>query len=158
MPVPNYQGAVASDGEFQLQTLSGEKIFGQEAAVQNIRTRFTVAQINAGATLLAAIPGFKYRMVDATLVAVGGAAATATAVVVNAVQSASTVALVSAAVAALTQSAVVKPNSSNVTVLADGASFVANDANTAITVGKTGGTLATATHIDVILSYVVEAA
>ena len=156
--IPNYVGDVSSTGEFLLTTKSGEEIFGQAAAVQNIRTRFTVAQVNSGATLLAAIPGFKYRLVDATLIAVGGAAQTATAVVINATQSTSSVALITAAVAALTQSAVVKPNSSNVTVLADGASFVANDANTAITVGKTGGTLATATHVDVILSYVVEAA
>jgi hypothetical protein len=45
-----------------------------------------------------------------------------------------------------------------VTVLAAGASFVANDAGSAITIGKTGGTLATATHVDVILNYVIEAA
>jgi hypothetical protein len=36
-------------------------------------------------------------------------------------------------------------------------SFVANDANTAITIIKDGSDLATATHIDVLLSYVVDA-
>jgi hypothetical protein len=43
-------------------------------------------------------------------------------------------------------------------VLADGASFALNDANTAILVSKQtgGGSLGTATHVDVILTYVTE--
>jgi hypothetical protein len=40
--------------------------------------------------------------------------------------------------------------------LADGASLTALDANTAVTIGKTGGTLATATHVDVLLDYTAE--
>lgn len=126
--------------------------------VRNLRQRVTVADVNAGLTLLAAVPGYKYRLVDATLIAIGGNAATATAVTISATQSAGTVVLISAAIAALTRSAVVKPNTANVTVLADGASFVVNDANTGVTIEKTGGSLATATHIDVILSYTLEAA
>jgi hypothetical protein len=43
-------------------------------------------------------------------------------------------------------------------VLAGGASFEACDANTAITVGKTGSSLATATHVDFLIDYVVEPA
>ena len=43
-------------------------------------------------------------------------------------------------------------------LLADGASFSACDANTAITIGKTGSSGTTATGIDVLLSYVIEAA
>lgn len=140
------------------RSLNGDVIWSQVGSVQNLRTRVAVADINAGANLLPALPGYKYRVVDVTLVAIGGSAATATAVTIGATQSASGVALITAAVAALTRSAIVKPNSSNVTVLADGASLVANDANTAITIGKTGGTLATATAVDVILSYVIEAA
>lgn len=123
---------------------------------RTLRTRVTTAQVNAGLTLLAAIAGLKYRLIDVTLIAVGGAAATATAVVILATQAAGSATLVSAAVAALTQSAVVKPNSANVTVLADGASFIQNDVNTGVTIGKTGGTLATATAIDVILTYAIE--
>lgn len=121
-----------------------------------LRQRVTTAQINAGLDLLAAVAGYKYRLIDATLIAVGGAAATATAVIITGVQATSTVSLISAAVAALTQSAVVKPNTASVTVLADGASFVQNDVATKIAIGKTGGTLATATAIDVILTYVLE--
>jgi hypothetical protein len=43
-----------------------------------IRKRFTTAQVNAGATLLPAIPGLKYRLVDAYAIAVGGAMTTNT--------------------------------------------------------------------------------
>lgn len=157
MPLLNFK-ADTVNGLPVNRSLNGDVIWSQVGTVQNLRTRVAVADINAGATLLAALAGFKYRVVDVTLVAIGGSAATATAVTIGATQSASGVALITAAVAALTRSTIVKPNSSNVTVLADGASLVANDANTAITIGKTGGTLATATHVDVILDYVIEAA
>lgn len=126
-------------------------------AVHNIRTRFSAAQVNAGATILAGVASLKYRLVDITLIAIGGSASGATDVRILATQSAGSVVLIAAAVAALTQSTVVKPNSANVTVLADGASFIQNDANTALTIGKTGGSLATATHIDVILTYELKA-
>jgi hypothetical protein len=142
------------------QWLNNNLIVSSTAGAPNmenaLRVRATTAQINAGLTLLPALPGYKYRITDCTLIAVGGAASGATAVVVNATQAAGTVALVSAAVAALTQSAVVKPHTASVTVLADGASFVANDVNTAITIGKTGGSLATSTAVDVILTYAIE--
>jgi hypothetical protein len=46
---------------------------------------------------------------------------------------------------------------SGAAILADGASYAANDASTAITIGKTGATITTATHFDVILSYAIEA-
>jgi hypothetical protein len=128
--------------------------------VLNLRTRATAAQVNAGLELLPALAGYKYRLVDVTMIAIGGNAATATSVDIITTQAASAVRPIVAAVAALTRSAVVKPNSANVAVLADGASFVANDANTAVSVGKqSGGSgLATATHVDVILDYVIEAA
>jgi predicted RecA/RadA family phage recombinase len=121
--------------------------------VQTLRTRVTLAQLNAGLTLLSAVSGYKYRLIDCTLIAIGGAATAATAVRITGVQAASTVALISAAVAALTQSTVVKPNTSNVTVLANGASFEQNDASTAIAIDKTGSAMTTLTHVDVILTY-----
>ena len=90
------------------------------------------------------------------MIAIGGNAATATDIRILATQEGSAVALAIVAVAGLTRSTVNKPNSANNTVLADGASFVANDVNTAITIGKTGGTLSTATHIDVILTFAAD--
>jgi hypothetical protein len=145
------------DGGDALVVASGGIAVG---VLLNKRTRATTAEVNAGLVLLSALPGYKYRIVDCTLIAVGGAAATATSVDLLATSGGSAVRPIVAAVAALTQSAVVKPNSGNVTVLADGASFVAMDANTSISITKqsAGSNLATATAIDCILSYVIEEA
>lgn len=126
--------------------------------VRNARTRFTIAQINAGATLLSAISGYKYRMVACKAISVGGAVGAVTTVDVLGTQSASGVKLVAFAQASLAQSAVLTAGGTGAAVLADGASFVANDANTAITVGKTGDPVTTATHVDVIFDYMIEAA
>lgn len=120
--------------------------------VRNIRTRFTVAQVNAGATILAAVASYKYRLIACKILAVGGAAGAVTTVDILATQS-SGVKLVAYAQASLTQSTVLTDGGSGATVLADGASYVQNDANTAITIGKTGATITTATHFDVNLTY-----
>jgi len=120
-----------------------------------VRRRCTVAEINSGVELLPAIAGRKYSVIDMTMIAYGGAVGTATTVDVLATQAAGSVKLMASAVAALTQSAVLRAGASNADVLADGASYVANDAGTAITVGKTGGAADTATGVDVFVTYVV---
>jgi hypothetical protein len=131
---------------------------GNTGGVQHLRTRVTTANVNAGSTLLPAIPGRSYRLVDLSLIAIGGNAATATGVLVRATQSASTVTLMDAKVAGLTQNTLLRiGTATNGLPLAGGLSFVANDANTAITIIKDGSDLATSTHIDVLLSYVVDA-
>lgn len=123
----------------------------------NLRARFTVAQVNAGATIVVAPgSGYKLRLVDYIIIAVGGAVGAATGIYINATQAAGTVHLAAIATAALTQSAVNRPGASNNVVLADGASFVANDADTAITILKNGSDITTATNIDVILSYAAD--
>lgn len=129
---------------------------GALTGVQHVRRRCTIAEVNAGVTLLAAIPGYKYRMVEASAISVGGAAAAVTTVDILATQSASSVKLVAFAQASLTQNAQLKSGGSGAAILAGGVSYVANDANTAITVGITGSAVTTATHIDVMMSYVVE--
>lgn len=121
-----------------------------------VRTRFTIAQINAGAQLLPALSRGKYRLVTAAMIAVGGAAAVVTTVDLLGTQSGSSVKLLAAAQAQLTQSTYVSAGSTGGAILADGASFVACDRNTALTVGKTGGDVTTATHIDVLVAYVIE--
>lgn len=118
---------------------------------------FSTAQVNAGATILPALAGIKYQIVDMTMIAIGGNAATATAVVINATQAASGVSLLSVAIAALTRSAVVRAGAANATVLTDGASFNPCDVNTAITIAQTGSALATATGIMVIIRYLLTA-
>jgi hypothetical protein len=130
---------------------------GNTGGVQHLRVRTTTANVNAGATLLPAIPGRSYRLVDATMISIGGNAAGATAIRITGTQSASSVQLVSNTVASLTQSTrVLAGVTANSSILADGASFNACDANTAITL-TASGTLTTSTNIDVLLSYVVEA-
>jgi hypothetical protein len=121
------------------------------------RLRATIAEVNAGIELLPALAGYKYRMVNCQAVSVGGAAAAVTTVDILATQS-SAVKLAAFAQAQLTQSTVLRPGITGCAVLANGASFIANDANTAITVGKTGSSVTTATHIDIEFSYVIEAA
>lgn len=121
------------------------------------RFRTSIANVNAGATLLPALPGYAYRVNDMTMIAVGGNVGTTTSIDINATQAAGSVKLLSVAIAALTRSSVVRAGASNASVLADGASFTSCDANTAITIGKTGGTADTATNIDVIIAYSIEA-
>lgn len=129
----------------------------QHGSVYNTRQRFTIAQVNSGATIVPAIAGFKARLIDCAAIAVGGAAGAVTTVDILGTQATSSVKLVAFAQASLTQSTVLRAGASGAAVLADGASFAACDANTAITIGKTGSSVTTATHVDVILSFAVEA-
>lgn len=129
------------------------------------RTRVTIAQINAGFTLLPAVPGVKWRVADLMMIAIGGAVTTATDVRLLGTRAAASAALGIAAVAGLTQSTVLRLGSpfatagtASIVALADGASHTQLDTNTAVTVGKTGGTGAGATHVDILLSYIADPA
>jgi len=123
--------------------------------VYNKRQRFTIAEVNAGATLLPAVAGKSYRMVRCTAIAIGNSVAAVTTVdVIGTLSTARK--LVAYAQASLTQSTELKDGDTGSTILADGASYTANDANTAITVGKTGSNVTTATHIDVNFSYTLD--
>lgn len=126
--------------------------------VMHIRKRFTAAQVNAGATLLPAIPGYKWRLVDAAMISIGGAAAGATNVRLRATQGASAVSLFDAAVAGLTQDALLRIGAANAAILAGGLSFVANDANTAVTIDKITASLTGSTNIDVLAAFALEKA
>lgn len=131
-----------------------ESVFGYK--VHNQRFRVTIAQINAGLTLLPKIAGRKYRLVDSFAIAYGGAVGAITTVDILGTQATSSVKLVAYGQAALTQSAMVRAGSSGGVLLADGASAALNDANTAITILKTGADATTATGVDISLSYTVE--
>ncbi len=123
--------------------------------VLNVRKRFTVAEVNAGATLVPAVTGKSIRMVACKAISVGGAAGAVTTVDVLGTLSTERK-LVAYAQANLTQSTVLVDGGTGGAVLADGASYTANDAGTAVTVGKTGSNVTTATHIDIIFDYVLE--
>lgn len=135
--------------------------------IKAFRQRVLTADVNTGlgVTATPALPGVRWRLVDLILIAIGGAASGATDVRLLGTRAAASVALGIAAVAGLTQSTVLRigtpfatAGTASIVALADGASFTQLDANTAITVGKTGGSLATSTAIDVILHYVADAA
>jgi len=123
---------------------------------QVLRRRFTIAEINAGAVLLTAVPDFGFRMIGCRAIAIGGAVGATTTVDVSGVASATGRKLVAYAQANLTQSTVLNDGATGGTVLADGASYTKNDNNTAVSVGKTGSSLTTATHVDIIFTYVAE--
>lgn len=122
------------------------------------RERVTIANVNAGYTLLPAIPGYKYRVHDIALIAIGGAVGATTTVDILATQAAAVVKLLAAAIAGLTQNTLLRAGATNAAILAAGASFVENDVNTAVTIGKTGATATTATHVDVLVTYALVAA
>lgn len=136
-------------------------VYADEVEVQgtpvvlNKRFRKTIAEVNAGATLLPAVTGKSYRLIDAVAIAYGGNAGAVTTVDIKGTQT-TAVKLVAFAVAGLTQSAVLRAGATNAAVLADGASFVACDAGEAITLDVTGDDVTTATGIDFILTYVLE--
>ena len=154
----HHQSAIVSDVGFKIgehgATSEGEMVICR-------RIRVTTAQVNAagGTALLPALSGKKYRMVDATMIAIGGNASGATTVDIVSKQATSTVKLLAAAVAGLTENTILKPfTATHAAVLTAGASFAACDAGEAVLITKTGSNLATSTHIDVILSYCIEAA
>jgi hypothetical protein len=143
-----------NSGNAALQTLTVTGSVVAAGVVMNVRQRFTIAEVNAGATLVAAVAGKSIRMVDCRAIAIGGAAGAVTTVDVLGTSTTARK-LVAYAQANLTQSTVVGAGHAGGAVLADGASFTANDAGTAITIGKTGSNVTTATHIDVVFDYVL---
>lgn len=141
-----------------MQAITAAKLVGT-GIVQTVRRRCTIAEINAGQEILAAVADVKYRLVGAEMIAVGGAvtSTTATGVGIVGTQGAASAVLADVAKASLTENTWVNALGAG-TILAAGASLVACDANTAITAAAQGDTdLATATHVDVIVHYVTEA-
>lgn len=118
-----------------------------------LRRRVTLAEVNNGLVLLPALSGFHYRIHDMSELAVGGAAGGTTTVDILGTVAAVVVKLLAVAIAALTQSALVRAGAANATILADGGSFVDLDTNTAVSIGKTGAALTTATAIDVFILF-----
>jgi len=142
----------SGNATLQSLTVTGSVVIA--GAVVNVRQRFTIAEVNAGATLVPAVTGKSIRMVRCKAIAVGGAAGAVTTVDVLGTLSTGRK-LVAFAQASLTQSTVLTDGGTGAAVLTDGASYTANDVSTAVTIGKTGSNVTTATHIDVIFDYVL---
>jgi hypothetical protein len=143
-----------NSGNATLQSLVVTGSVVAAGVAMNVRQRFTIAEVNAGATLVPAVTGKSIRMVGAKVIAIGGAAGAVTTVDIIGTQT-TAAKLVAFAQANLTRSTVLTDGGTGAAVLADGASYTANDVSTAVTVGKTGSSVTTATHIDVIFDYVL---
>jgi hypothetical protein len=131
---------------------------GDRALVQAVRRRCTIAEVNAGVTILAAVAGYAYRMIDAYIIAYGGNVGGATGIDLTATLSTSRK-LVAFKTAGMTQSTMLRAGTAtNGVLLADGASFTANDANTAITLIKDGSDVTTATGVDIAVIFELVAA
>lgn len=152
-PIGSVEVAGASADATGVVRLNGTSFAGRAFP---LRRRIPVATINAGGTLLPAIPGVSYRLHDAAAIAVGGAVTSNTTADVKGVQATSTVKLLAFTQASLTQSALVRAGSAGGTLLPDGASFAKCDANTAITVGNTGSAITVATNVDFLLTISLE--
>lgn len=153
-------GTVGTGGAQSADVTARVRLHGLSLAgrILTLRKRLAIAAINAGAvTIVPALPGLGVRMTSAKAIAVGGAAGAVTTVDILATQAAAGVKLVAFAQASLTQSAVLTAGGAGAAVLADGASYVKNDVNTAIQVSKTGAPITTSTFIDVEFTYQLEA-
>lgn len=151
MGFPNMFGKIKEEAQLALALANAGTNVADSAQI--MRRRVTLAEVNAGATLLPAIFGFHYRIHDMSMISVGGAVGATTTVDILGTVAGSVVKLLSVAIAALTQSALVRAGAANATILADGGSFVDLDTNTAVTVGKTGATATTATAVDVSITF-----
>jgi len=159
MPDATYQtGVYRQQGSNTLVIGTGGNVVFDEGGIlpRTLRTRLAIGTVNSGATLLAAVVGKAYRVHDVAMIAVGGAATTGTTIDILGTQAAAGVKLCAFGQAALTQSALVRAGSAGGVLLADGASFAACDANTAITIGKTGSSFTVVVSIDVLLTYTLE--
>ena len=133
---------------------------GDHEVLLNVRTRFLAADLVAapGAVLLPATSRGKYRLVDAFMIANGGAAGGSTSINLVGIQAGARVALMTALVAGLTQSAILDIGTANAAALANGASTLPCDINTALFVERVGAALTGATSIDVVATYALESA
>lgn len=125
---------------------------------KKLRRRCSVADVTAGVNLLPPLPGVRWRMHDAVLIAIGGAAATTTSLNIQGLVAGVATQLLVVAIAALTQSTIVRAGAANAVVLADGASFTQQDANAAMVAKAVGAGLTGSTSIDYFLEYVADPA
>ena len=129
--------------------------------LKTLRQRVAIAALlttSTPFTAMPALPGVRWRLMDARLISIGGAVTTATSVNICGVVSAAVVELLVVAAAALTQSALVRAGAANAVILANGASFTQMDANTAVSFKAVGALVTVATHVDFSVDYVADAA
>lgn len=146
------------EGRGSLQARYINDVLVEFGVGKRLRTRLTIALVNAGATfLLPALPGVRWRLLDGAALAVGGAVTSVTTVdVIGTITT--TRKLFAFAQANLTQSTLLRAGATGGTLLADGASFTQNDAGKGVSVNVTGAAITVATHVDFFLEYVADPA
>jgi hypothetical protein len=148
---------VKAGGSIEMDAGSTLRVQGG-AVSQWVRRRCTIAEVNAGVTILPAVAGYAYRVVDSYIIAYGGNVGGATGIDLTATLSTARK-IVAYKTAGMTQSTMLRAGTAtNGVLLADGASFTANDANTAITLIKDGSDVTTATGVDIAVEYELVAA
>lgn len=117
--------------------------------VQTVCVRLTTAQINAGYTLITPTATGKWKVLNCMMRAIGGAAAANTSIDIT--EQTSGAIVFSATQAILTQNTILRPGDTNVTATNLGVESVAGKT---LLIANVGTAMTTATHIDVILTYV----
>lgn len=125
---------------------------------KSLRLRLTIAQVNAGADLLAALPTVRWRLFDAAMIAIGGAVTSNTSVNISGLVSGVATQLAVGAQASLTQSTLLRIGSAGMTIIANGASFTQQDVNAAMRATNVGSAITVATHVDFLIHYVADPA
>lgn len=135
-------------------TSIGTMAGGVDQAAHQLVNSVSLAELNAGKTLLAAVAGKTITVLDWAIIARGGAATAATAVTLSDTAG-SPVLIATVAIAGLTEDAVVKPNT--LTHVTDGAAGIGRGltADKGITIEQTGSDMTTATSFDVVIIYAV---
>lgn len=145
------------EGRGAVQSRYINNTYVEFGVVKGLRMRLSPTQLAAGTALVPALPGVRWRLFDAKLIAIGGNATTSTSINISG-QVSTVKELLVVAVAALTQSALVRAGAANAVILADGASFTQQDANVALTAKSVGGTLTVSTFIDFLIEYIADPA
>lgn len=137
-----------------------ERKMGDHEVLFTVRTRFLAADFvtTPGVVVLPAVSRGKYRLVDATVVAVGATVGGATSIDITGTRAGSKVILITMPVAGLTRGTMLDMGAAGSTVLTDGGSCDLLDANTGIFIERVGSAVSGATAIDVMLVYALEMA
>lgn len=146
------------EGRGALQSRYIKDTYVEFGVAKSLRVRLSPTQLAAITALVPALPGVRWRMLDAIMIAIGGNATTSTSINISGAVSGVTTELLVTAVAALTRSALVRAGAANAVILADGASFTQQDANTALSAKSVGGTLTVSTFVDILMKYVADPA
>lgn len=131
-----------------------KQLFHSGGPVAVKRSRLTPGEINSGTILVPAVTnGYEIRFTGCKVIAIGGAVGGATSIVITGWRNQTKVNLVTIAVAALTQSAVVRDGQTDSVVLPDGASYFTLDRGKPIMAEKVGGNVTGATNVDFLIEF-----